>query len=120
MRFKVDENLPVEVADELRAIGHDAATVGQQNLGGASDTRVAEVCRREQRTLVTLDLDFSDIRKYAPEEYAGLIVLRLSRQDKPHVLAVARRMFPLLLRQPLAGRLWIVEEQGVRMRGDRE
>ncbi|MHB8204800.1 MAG: DUF5615 family PIN-like protein [Desulfomonilaceae bacterium] len=27
MKFKIDENLPVEFADELRAIGHDAKTV---------------------------------------------------------------------------------------------
>jgi len=41
MRFKVDEDLPVEVAGELRAAGHDAATVAQENVGGASDAQVA-------------------------------------------------------------------------------
>jgi predicted nuclease of predicted toxin-antitoxin system len=30
MRFKVDENLPIEVADLLTAAGHDAATVNDQ------------------------------------------------------------------------------------------
>ena len=32
MRFKVDENLPVEVAEMLRQAGHDAATVLEQHL----------------------------------------------------------------------------------------
>ncbi|OIP41794.1 hypothetical protein AUJ95_02720 [Candidatus Desantisbacteria bacterium CG2_30_40_21] len=34
MKFKVDENLPVEVADLLRQAGYDATTVVEQHLGG--------------------------------------------------------------------------------------
>jgi hypothetical protein len=30
MRFKVDDNLPIEVAEALRQEGHDAATVLEQ------------------------------------------------------------------------------------------
>ena len=34
MRFKIDENLPVEAAELLRQAGHDAVTVLEQHLGG--------------------------------------------------------------------------------------
>ena len=84
MRFKVDENLPVELADLLREASHDAATVLEQQLAGAMDADVASVCQHEARALITLDTDFADIRAYPPEKYAGLIVLRLRRQDKPY------------------------------------
>lgn len=77
MRFKTDENLPEESAAVLREAGHDAHTVREQTLGGHPDDDVAAVCKREQRALVTLDLDFSDIRSYPPEELEGLIVLRV-------------------------------------------
>lgn len=40
MRFKVDENLPVEAADLLRQHAHDALTVNQQ-LNGQPDARIA-------------------------------------------------------------------------------
>lgn len=86
MRFKVDENLPVEVAEMLRQAGHDAATVLEQHLGGSDDAQLAALCQLESRILVTLDMDFSDIRSYPPTEYPGLVVLRLRQQDKPHVL----------------------------------
>lgn len=33
MRFKVDENLPVEAAEVLRQAGHEAATVLEQQHG---------------------------------------------------------------------------------------
>jgi len=116
MRFKVDENLPVEVADLLRQAEHDAATVVEQHLGGTADSDVASICQREGRVLVTLDSDFGDIRVYPPREYPGLVVLRLRRQGKPHVLDVMTRLLELLSRESPDRRLWIVEEERVRIR----
>lgn len=49
MKFKTDENLPAEIADLLRKAKHDAATVFEQRLSGASDDRIADVCKREMR-----------------------------------------------------------------------
>src|ERR1035438_145478 len=77
MKFKVDENLPIEVAVALREAGHDAMSVVDQGLGGRADASVAEVCRREGRSLVTLDVDFANVQAYPPRDYAGLLVLRL-------------------------------------------
>ena len=118
MRFKADENLPIEVAQLLRMAGHDAVTVLDQQMGGDLDQNVAEACRRENRALLTLDLDFADIRTYPPETYSGLIVLRFRHQDKSHVLSMLRRILPLFEAEPVNGRLWIVDEQQVRIRGE--
>jgi predicted nuclease of predicted toxin-antitoxin system len=118
MKFKTDENLPTETADLLRSAGHDAVTVGEQRLSGAVDDTVAVICQREQRTLVTLDLDFADIRTYPPDRYPGFVVLRLTRQDKASVLRAVGRTIPLLAKNQVTGRLWIVEEHRVRIHGD--
>jgi len=117
MKFKVDENLPIEVVRLLEDNGHDALTVLGQNLGGEPDSRIAQVCKEEKRALITLDTDFSDIRTYPPEEFFGLIVLRLKTQDKPHVLSVVSRLINILFKEPLDRRLWIVEEGRVRISG---
>src|SRR5919109_5557718 len=116
MRFKVDENLPIEGAQLFREAGHEVATVLDQHLGGKDDRTVATICQQEARALVTLDLDFADIRTYPPAHYAGMVVLRLRRQDKPHALEVFTRVIPLLAQEPLAQRLWIVEEHRIRIR----
>ena len=116
MTVKLDENLPTEAADLFREAGHDAATVLEQEMGGAADPGVAAVCRREGRVLVTLDTDFADIRTYPPAAYPGLLVLRLRRQSRPHVLDALRRVLPLLDAEAVRGRLWIVEEERVRVR----
>jgi predicted nuclease of predicted toxin-antitoxin system len=118
MRFKIDENLPLEVAELLRRAGHDALTVLDENLGGQADRTIGQVIREEKRALITLDLDFADIRSFPPGEYAGLIVLRLEKQDKPRVLGVIGRVLPLLGKEQLIGLLWVVDESAVRIRGE--
>ena len=61
MKFKIDENLSPSLAAMFEAAGHDAHSVVQQVLGGQPDERIIDVCSREQRALITLDLDFSNI-----------------------------------------------------------
>jgi predicted nuclease of predicted toxin-antitoxin system len=116
MRFKVDENLNDDVADALRARGHDAATVHDQRMRGGVDARLGEACRAEGRAIVTLDLDFANIQDFPPQDFPGLIVLRVADQSRPHILGVIQRVLDLLDREPLSGRLWIVEEHRVRIR----
>jgi predicted nuclease of predicted toxin-antitoxin system len=117
VRFKIDENLPIEIAQLLREAGHDVFTVHEQGMGGAKDPVLAKVCQSENRAIVTLDTHFADIRTYPPENYSGLIVLRVVRQDKPHVLEVMRRVLKLFSTETLEGKLWIVDEKRVRVRG---
>ena len=85
LSLKVDENLPVEATQILQDAGLDALSVHDQNMVGSADETIAVVCQRERRVIVTLDLDFADIRSYPPDAYFGIIVLRVVRQDKPHV-----------------------------------
>lgn len=65
---------------------------------------------------MTLDNDFADIRAYPPNKLPGIMVIRLNRQDKDHVIEVfshAMRLFP---KEPIEQRLWIVEEDRIRVR----
>jgi predicted nuclease of predicted toxin-antitoxin system len=82
MKFKVDENLPIEATELLRNAGHDGLTVYDQQMAGAADPTIAAVCQVEGRAILTLDTDFADIRTYAPQDYAGIVVL-LRGQTRP-------------------------------------
>jgi predicted nuclease of predicted toxin-antitoxin system len=120
MRFKVDQNLPVEFVPLLQQAGHDAVTVFDQQLIGAPDPQIVAVCSQENRILITADLDLSDIRQYPPAQHPGFIVLRLYRQARPQQTAALQRILPLMATAPLANRLWIVEETRLRIRGGEE
>lgn len=117
MQFKIDENLHEEVAELLRHEGHDAISVFHQQLAGSSDQSIAAVCQREARALITQDLDFSNILAFPPEQYAGIIVLRLHDPSRPSAVAAVRRLLPLLATEPLAGCLWSVDDVGLRIHG---
>ncbi len=105
MKFKIDQNLPIEAAALLASAGHDAMTVYQQSLGGASDERIVEVCKEEGRVLIPADLDLSDIRRHPPSHAPGYMVLRLPRQSKQALLGLLAKAIPMLAVHPIRGRL---------------
>jgi len=118
--FKTDENLPREAAELLRAHAYDALSVLDQNLGGRPDSHISSICKVEARVLMTLDLDFANIRVYPPEHHAGIVVLRCASQDKSSVMAMLTNLLPLLANAALSGQLWIVEPDRVRIWQNRD
>lgn len=96
MKFKVDENLPSEHAEMLRAAGHDATTVAEQKLTGAEDAALMQRCWSEGRILVTLDMDFANVRAYPPETHPGILVFRSKTQDKVTLIGLLGRVIPQL------------------------
>jgi predicted nuclease of predicted toxin-antitoxin system len=114
--FKIDENLPIEVAQLLVEAGHSASTALIEGLGGAPDEAVLAAASSERRVLVTLDIGFADIRTYPPAESPGIIVLRRRRQDKAYVADVVKRLIPRLTAQDIGKKLWIVEDRRIRIR----
>lgn len=115
-RFKPDENLPRDAEVMLRKAGHDVHTVSDEHLVGNPDIKVLDASRAEARILVTLDLDFSDIRLYPPASHKGIWVLRPRTQSIDNTLALLKGALVVLETEPTHGRLWIIEPERVRIR----
>jgi predicted nuclease of predicted toxin-antitoxin system len=115
-RFKLDENLPRDAHTLLADAGHDAHSASDEGLGGGPDSKVIEACLTENRILVTLDLDFADIRVYPPSSHRGIWVLRPPTQSVVNTVSVLRGALALLAAEPTDKRLWIVEPGRVRIR----
>ncbi len=116
MNIKLDENIPEDAATIFRKAGYQVSTVLDQGLGGRADPEVAAACKAESRVLITLDTDFANIGAYSPEDYFGIIVLRLANQAKPYVLSVLARLLDSLQQRSPSGHLWIVDEYRIRIR----
>ena len=115
MKIKLDENLGERGANLFRAVGHDVATVPTENLQGASDRQLIEVCRAEQRCLITLDLDFSNPMVFWPRDYAGIAVLRLPpKATDPDLWDACDLLIKGLQQASIIGRLWIVQRGQIR------
>ena len=116
MRFKIDQNLPAECSALLRQAGFEAETVDDEGLGGADDLVISERARTDGVALMTLDLDFSDIRSYPPQQYSGIIVIRSRAQDKITLVSMLRRLILVLRERSPERQLWIVQPDRIRFR----
>ena len=85
MKFKLDENIPARAALFLRSLGHDVETVLEEGLGGKCDATIWEAAQSEGRFLITQDLDFSDMRRFAPGSHQGILLIRLEDRDQPRI-----------------------------------
>jgi predicted nuclease of predicted toxin-antitoxin system len=116
VRFKLDENLGTIGKHTLAAEGHDVMTVLEQRLSGKGDQEIFEICSREDRALVTLDQDFAQTLRFAPNESAGIIVLRTGGRVTPSSIEVCMLTLLAFLRtQKMERALWIVEPGRVRV-----
>lgn len=64
MKLLLDEMYPATIAEQLRLLGHDVASIHDQDfrhLGGAPDERIFEEAVRTERVLVTENV--SDFRR---------------------------------------------------------
>lgn len=116
MKFKLDENLGHSIVRILHEAGHDVATVFDQILSGANDQTIYDVCQREQRCLVTLDLDFSNVLRFPPEPTTGIVVLRPDNKATINTIsALAKQLVAGIKQENLSGRLWIIEIGRIRV-----
>ena len=116
MKFKIDENLPGEIATDLRAAGHDADTVRDQGMAGSPDSTIMARVQVEGRAFLTMDKGIADIRVYAPDQFAGIVLFRPRTTGRLATLAFVRQYLPTLLQSNLPGHLFVVSESGIRAR----
>ena len=76
MKLKLDENLSRHLKQGLASLQHDVVTVIDENLLSQPDPVVAAAANSEGRILLTLDLEFVDLRKYPPGSHPGIILFR--------------------------------------------
>jgi predicted nuclease of predicted toxin-antitoxin system len=110
MKFKLDENLGSRSVQLFLRANHDVETVLQERLSGASDDVIYEVCIRERRCLLSLDLDFADVIRFPPDKTAGIAVLRLPKGVSVSLLTrFITEFLAMLTVESIAGRIRVHE-----------
>jgi predicted nuclease of predicted toxin-antitoxin system len=114
-KFKLDENFGRRVQAVFHARGHDAVTVRDEKLHGASDPRVLDAASSEGRILVTMDQDFANVLLYPPESTSGVAVIRFPGQATVRLLELlVVGLLNALEQKQIEGKLWIVEPGRIR------
>jgi uncharacterized protein DUF5615 len=104
-RVYADANIPTGVVSYMRdSLGWDVLFVLEhEELRRASDLEHYRLARRLGRTLLTLDRDYIDDRRFPPEEGAGVIVF--SAPDERWLRKLMKQVDEQLFRAPDAATL---------------
>ena len=116
MNIKLDENIPKRLVQTLRQLRHDTDTVSEEGLTGQRDPAVWAGAQQASRFFVTQDLDFSDIRVYAPGTHAGLLLARLSDPGRNALVRRITQIFETEDVDSWIGCLVVATDRKVRVR----
>jgi predicted nuclease of predicted toxin-antitoxin system len=93
MKIKLDENMPARLAKRLDLLGHEVQTVRDEGREGQLDVTIWELAQSEGRFLITQDMDFSDIRRFAPGSHYGILLIRLQTPKRRALIGRVEDLF---------------------------
>jgi predicted nuclease of predicted toxin-antitoxin system len=87
VRFLADMGISRTTVQWLRSGGHDAAHVAELGMKSAPDADVLALASREQRVVLTFDLDFGHILAASHDRAPSVIIFRVSNARPERVNA---------------------------------
>ena len=119
MKLKLDENLSRHLKHVLIELNLDVMTAAEQGLLSKSDKVVAATAKAEGRILLTLDVEFADLRKYPPGTHPGIILFRPRTFGPMAVNRLVEKFIRGTDIHSLAGCVVVVEPMQIRIRSPR-
>ena len=109
-------NMPIAVAAQLSARGHDVVHIRDLGLGHLPDEAVFELAQAENRILVTFDLDFGLIERLASDGRTSVVILRLRSVRAFHIAGRLNVALATAGAALIVGALAIVDDSRIRIR----
>src|SRR5438874_13275557 len=81
-----------DAAPHLRAAGHDAVHAADLGLARSSDNELLTVARREERVIITADLDYPRLIALQQTDRPGVILIRGGAYSDREMLALLDRV----------------------------
>lgn len=88
MKLLLDADVPRSFLNKLKEDGYDVKDVRDISSQPLPDEEVFKLACKEDRVLITRDLDFSNILHYPPHTSSGIIVLRVHVLSKEHIYKI--------------------------------
>ena len=85
LKFLADMGISLSTVRALRIAGHDAAHLYERGLDRLADSAVLDLARREDRVVLTFDLDFGDLLALGLLDSPSVVIFRLSDETPASV-----------------------------------
>jgi predicted nuclease of predicted toxin-antitoxin system len=114
MQFLANENVPLDVVEATRKVGHDVTWI-RTDAPGSKDRDILERAVTEKRVLLTFDKDFGDLAfRFGLPATCGIVLLRLQAASSAALATLVAAA--LQSRTDWAGKFSVVESGRIRMR----
>jgi predicted nuclease of predicted toxin-antitoxin system len=116
MKFFIDECVYAVTTQLLRTWEHNVVTAQDAGLSGKPDEEILAYAVEHGRVLITIDMDFSNIRRFPPHSYIGIIVLKIRPRIVAEVHAVLGQVLRDLHEAQLRKSLVMIDQSKFRVR----
>jgi predicted nuclease of predicted toxin-antitoxin system len=116
MRFLADMGIAQRIVQWLKAEGHEAVHLGDENLHRIPNGAIFEKAHLEKRILLTFDLDFGEIVALSAGQPVSVILFRLHNSRTPHVIERLKKVLEDCRQALEQGAIVVVEESRHRIR----
>ena len=116
LKIKLDENLGKTAQKVLNDAGYKTERPSDEGISGYADEKIWEFVCKEKLFFITLDSDFSDIRKFPPGSHSGILILRLANQSREIVGRTLTKIIKECPIETLKGCLTVADESHTRIR----
>jgi len=111
MKLLIDENIRREIVNFLQESGHDIMTV----LSGSKNGEIIQLATEEKRILLTHDKHFSDIFLYPPENFYGIVRIKIHPPTVSSVIKALENLLNKISQSAIEKHLIILEKDGFRI-----
>jgi len=116
VKFLVDMPLSPDLAQWLRAEGHDAVHADELSMNRSPDSEILQSAARGGRVVITADLDFPRLLAALGSSSPGLILLRGGNYSEAESEDCVRRVLMSVAHAELPGSLVVVDRERIRRR----
>jgi predicted nuclease of predicted toxin-antitoxin system len=116
MKFLMDMPLSPDLATWLAENGHEAVHAVELGLYRASDSTILERARKDERVVVTADLDYPRILALTQSQGPGLILFRGGNYSETESVARLRRVLDTVNPEELPHSIVVIEKDRIRRR----
>ena len=116
MKFLIDMPVSPLLVEWLQGEGHAAVHAAYVGLSRASDEEIITRARRENRIIVTADLDYPRILAIAGSSNLGIILFRGGNYNDKEMLGLLKRVLAAIPDDQLTDSIVVVDKKSIRRR----
>ncbi|MDX2189463.1 MAG: DUF5615 family PIN-like protein [Bacteroidota bacterium] len=116
MKFLLDENIPPSLAVHLQNIGYDSRHIVKIGFKSISDNQIIDIAIQNQETIITLDLDFSEILAFSGQSKPSVVQIRTTKVDYKYLFQILEANLNTLAEDIENGSIISITDNGIRIR----